>query len=573
MEEPTPSNIEQELLAEIQVYRNKQKRWEDSQTARKYKDRAMDIVFKFFFIYVVYMTISLFFPSILPSIHAELSAIYVSIIFSSIILAWFESRTALSEKKSIDNSNFEDFQSKVENNEKAQGLLDQLKHNHEMYLQKLHKEYIYGLRRLSSLMSTMFPLTNVGFYNYKIMENGYVLALAQFAFVYLIIGLTFSELYGVRGAIYFIFWLSLAWCMVLAFAAFVPSILPSNHPDLSAIYAGFLLAGVNLGLYDIVMLPSEKKSITHYESRAAEDKKALALLDQLKQNQETYQQKVDEEFRKSFLSFSRLLVAICSNMIHANLKYKFVGESYVAGFLFCVFFFSTYAAHVYCDNTAYSYQKPEEKLLVKRETLTDLNIEQKLLAEIQVYRDKQKRWEESKQARLYKNLAMTHVCYSFFVYTTVILISIFFPSILPSNHAELSAFYAAAIFFSVLLAWYESRKVSLEKRSIDNSNFEDYQSKVENGAKAQRLLEQLKQKREMYLQEVNKEYKMCIITLVRLKNTMMGMMTIGFGIYKVLEGTIVPIVCWIFWIFFYIASGHFVMKLDDPNLKFIDWDF
>ncbi|EGT34549.1 hypothetical protein CAEBREN_03896 [Caenorhabditis brenneri] len=395
-----------------------------------------------------------------------------------------------------------------------------------------------------------------------------------------------------RGAIYFIFWLSLAWCMVLAVAGFVPSILPSNHRELSAMNAGFLLAGVNLGLYGIVT-GFEKKStreLEHYKSRAAEDKKALALLDQLKQNQELYQQKVEEELRKvthisvfsvhpnfqSFLWLSRLLIAICSNMLHAMLKYKLVGESYVAGFLFCVFFFSTYAAHVYCDNTAHSYQKSgdkqrEEKLLVKKGTLIDLR--QELLTEIQLYRDKQKRWEASKDARRYKNLAMTHVCYSFLIFTTVIIISIFFPSILPPSHAELSAFYAAAIFFSVLLAWYESRKMSLEKRSIDNSNFEDYQNKVENGARAQRLLEQLKQNHEMYLREVNKEYKTCIITLVRLKNTMMGMMTIGFGIYKVLEGTIVPIVCWIFWIIIYIVSGHFVMKLDDPNLKFIDWDF
>ncbi|CAL2042918.1 unnamed protein product [Caenorhabditis brenneri] len=379
-----------------------------------------------------------------------------------------------------------------------------------------------------------------------------------------------------RGAIYFTFWSSLAWCMVLAVAAFVPSILPSKHSALSAINAGFLLAGVNLGLYDIVTIGSEKKPIQplgHCESWAAEDKKAHGLLDQLKKNQETYQRKVDEELRKSFLSLSRLLVAICSNMLHAMLKYKLVGESYVAGLLFCVFFFSTYAAHIYCDNTAHSYKKSEEKLLVKKQTLINHNIEQKLLAEIQVYRDKQKRWEESKQARHYKNTALTHVCYSFLVYTTVIIIGIFFPYILPSNHAELSAFYAAAIFFSVVFAWYESRKVSLEKRSIDSSNFEDYQSKVGYDERDRGLLHQLKQSHEIYLQEVNKEYKMCIITLVRLKNTMMGMVTIGFGFYKVLEGTIVPIVCWIFWIFFYIASGHFVMKLDDPNLKFIDWDF
>ncbi|EGT34554.1 hypothetical protein CAEBREN_24895 [Caenorhabditis brenneri] len=145
MEEPTPSNIEQELLAEIQVYRNKQERWEDSQTARKYKDRAMDIVFKFFFIYVVYMTISLFFPSILPSIHAELSAIYVSIIFFSIILAWFESRTVLSEKKSIDNSNFEDYQSK-------------------------------SMRRFANLMSAMIGVMNVGSCKYMTMEYSYVVS-------------------------------------------------------------------------------------------------------------------------------------------------------------------------------------------------------------------------------------------------------------------------------------------------------------------------------------------------------------------------------------------------------------
>ena len=45
----------------------------------------------------------------------------------------------------------------------------------------------------------------------------------------------------------------------------------------------------------------------------------------------------------------------------------------------------------------------EEKLLTKKDKMIDtrdLNIDQELFAEIQVYRDKQKQFEESKLARM-----------------------------------------------------------------------------------------------------------------------------------------------------------------------------
>ncbi|EGT34518.1 hypothetical protein CAEBREN_09189 [Caenorhabditis brenneri] len=162
-------------------------------------------------------------------------------------------------------------------------------------------------------------------------------------------------------AIYFIFYLSFAWCLILFVGSFLPSILPSIHPELSAINAGFLLAGVLLGLYGIVMMWSEKKSITqleHYESRAADDKKALGLLDQLKQNQEMYQQKVDEELRKSFLLLSRMLVAVYSYMPFPVMAYTLVGDSFVKALLYAVFLFSAFAAQIYCSNMAFSDRKP-----------------------------------------------------------------------------------------------------------------------------------------------------------------------------------------------------------------------
>ncbi|EGT34533.1 hypothetical protein CAEBREN_16671 [Caenorhabditis brenneri] len=161
-------------------------------------------------------------------------------------------------------------------------------------------------------------------------------------------------------AIYFIFYLSFAWCVILFVGSFLPSFLPSIHPELSAINAGFLLAGVLLGLYGVVTMWSEKKSIPqldHYESKAADDKKALVLLDQLKQNQEMYQQKVKEELRKSFLLLSRLLVAVYSYMPFPVLTYTLVGDSFVKALLYAVFLFSTFACSTYCSNKAFSDQK------------------------------------------------------------------------------------------------------------------------------------------------------------------------------------------------------------------------
>ncbi|EGT34555.1 hypothetical protein CAEBREN_11446 [Caenorhabditis brenneri] len=171
-----------------------------------------------------------------------------------------------------------------------------------------------------------------------------------------------------RGAIHLIYWLSLAWFMTTLIALFLPSILPSIHPELSAINAGFLLAGVLLGLYGIATMRSEKRTIAetsleYYQSIAEGEKKALGLLDQLEQNQETYQQKVEEELRKIFLLLSRLTTAIYGSMTSALLTYKFFGESYVAGLLYAVFFFSLISADVYCHNQACSDQKSKRKQL------------------------------------------------------------------------------------------------------------------------------------------------------------------------------------------------------------------
>ncbi|CAL2042917.1 unnamed protein product [Caenorhabditis brenneri] len=201
------------------------------------------------------------------------------------------------------------------------------------------------------------------------------------------------------------------------------------------------------------------------------------------------------------------------------------------------------------------------------------NIEQELLAEIQVYRNKQQRWEASTGARRFKNWAMYFVFISSFIYMATILIWLIFPSTQPSFHAEISAFYAAAYFFTILLAWYESRTVLSEKKSIDNSSFEDYQSKVENDEKARGLLDRLKQNHEMYLQKLIEEYRTCIMRLVNLSIASVGIMGVGFTVYRVLEGTIFPILFSLICFFTPFVSSHVIAKLDDPDRKFIDWDF
>ncbi|EGT34575.1 hypothetical protein CAEBREN_24156 [Caenorhabditis brenneri] len=169
-----------------------------------------------------------------------------------------------------------------------------------------------------------------------------------------------------RGAVFLIAILSVAWFLIVVSALILPSVLPSIHPALFAINAGFLLTGVLLGLYDTVMMWSEKKSIEkssldYLQTKVEEDKKGEVLLNQLKQNREMYQQKINKELKASFVLLSILMVAISSVTSSAVPTYKFLAESYAAFSLCFVLFLLSFAAQAYCLNKAGSIQKLEGK--------------------------------------------------------------------------------------------------------------------------------------------------------------------------------------------------------------------
>ncbi|EGT34519.1 hypothetical protein CAEBREN_00125 [Caenorhabditis brenneri] len=216
----------------------------------------------------------------------------------------------------------------------------------------------------------------------------------------------------------------------------------------------------------------------------------------------------------------------------------------------------------------------KEKLLTKKDKCIDtrsLNKDQELLAEIQVYRGKQKRWEESMLARMIRRIAIHFIAILSMIWFLIMIVALFRPSILPSIHPELSAINAVILVVGLLLGLFDTATLRSEKRSFDNLNIDHYQNKVEGDKKAQKLLNQLKQNQDMYQQEVEEELRESFSTLSMLMFAIIALLTSAMENYNFVKESYTLSFLAIVLILLASAAEFYCRRKGHPDDKPIDW--